>query len=257
MGRKRIDMTGWIMKDHGFPDSMLTVIQAADDFVDKNGRHWPQWLCECSCDEHNKVIVAARDLTHKSHYTKSCGCLFSVSKRKQNVFDITSYTYGVGWTTNTNQKFYFDLEDYDKIKDYCWYELIDHTGYHTLCAKIVGTNKDVKMHHLLGFKSYDHIDRNPLNNRKNNLRQCTQSENAANRSIFKNNKSGITGVYFSKNKNLWIAQITVNSEKMYLGQFINKQDAIKTRLSAENKYFGEFAPQKHLFQQYNIIVNGE
>ena len=39
---------------------------------------------------------------------------------------------------------------------------------------------------------------------------------------------------------------------MFLGHFDNKDDAIRARLNAEVKYFGEFAPQKHLYEQYGI-----
>ena len=47
--------------------------------------------------------------------------LFRSSKcnKKYNKYDLSG-EYGIGWTSNTNQEFYFDLEDYDKIKDYCW-----------------------------------------------------------------------------------------------------------------------------------------
>jgi hypothetical protein len=42
-----------------------------------------------------------------------------------------------------------------------------------------------------------------------------------------------------------------------LGYFINKDDAIKTRLSAEAKYYGEFAPQKHLFEEYGVAIQSD
>jgi hypothetical protein len=69
--------------------------------------------------------------------------------------------------------------------------------------------------------------------------------------IQSNNTSGITGVYWNKEK--WNAIIIKNRKRIYLGSFINKDDAIKARLEAEKKYFGEFAPQKHLYEQYGII----
>ena len=49
----------------------------------------------------------------------------------------------------------------------------------------------------------------------------------------------------------------VNGKNIYLGVFVNKEDAIKTRLNAEQKYFGEFAPQQHLYEQYNINILNE
>jgi len=248
MGRPLNDLTGMRF-------GKLTVIGLSDEvYIEpKTGYCRKKWFCECDCG--NTISVVGGDLTKQTGGTRSCGCLLSDSKRKTNIIDIENYEYGVGWTNNTNQKFYFDLEDYDKIKNYCWYEEVDNTGYHTLMARVVGTNKSIKMSHLLGFANYDHKDQNPLNNRKNNFRECTKYENAANRSLFKNNKSGFTGVYFKRSNNKWVAQITVQNNQIYLGQFENKTDAIKTRLKAEVEYFGEFAPQKHLFKEYGIYYN--
>ena len=50
----------------------------------------------------------------------------------------------------------------------------------------------------------------------------------------------------------WQAKIGVNGEKIFLGTFQNIEDAIKARLKAEKKYYGEFAPQKDLFKKYEI-----
>ena len=54
------------------------------------------------------------------------------------------------------------------------------------------------MHSFLGFKYYDHKDRNELNNRKHNLRLATQQENNFNKSVRNDNNSGITGISWSK-----------------------------------------------------------
>lgn len=75
-----------------------------------------------------------------------------------------------------------------------------------------------------------------------------------NQGVQKNNKSGVTGVRWDTQKNKWVAQITANKEKMYLGALVNKNDAIRTRLEAEAQYFKEFAPQRHLFEQYGITT---
>lgn len=49
-----------------------------------------------------------------------------------------------------------------------------------------------------------------------------------------------------------IAQITVNYKNKRLGVYQNKKDAIRARLKSEIEYFGEFAPQRHLFKEYGI-----
>ena len=68
----------------------------------------------------------------------------------------------------------------------------------------------------------------------------------------KNNTSGITGVSWDKRLQKWSVRLQVNGERIILGNYVNKNDAIKARLEAEKKYFGEFAPQQHLFQEYGI-----
>ena len=70
----------------------------------------------------------------------------------------------------------------------------------------------------------------------------------------KNNSSGVTGIHFDKKISKWVARIQCENKRINLGRFNEKIDAIKARLRAEIKYFGEFAPQKHLFQKYGIII---
>ena len=252
-----IDMTGWIMSEHGVPKSRLIVIKRVEDIIRKNGRRDAQWLCKCSCGSEKEMILTANHI--RTGHTLSCGCLKKEStiesnkncKKKYNEYDLTG-EFGVGWSSNTFEKFYFDLEDYDKIKDYCWCVAERH-NYKTLEAKrLDGSNKNIKMSHLLGFENYDHIDRNPLNNRKENLRAATTAENSRNRNISKNNTSGIIGVGLNKKNGKWRARITFEWNEIFLGEYIKKEDAIITRLKAEKKYFGEFAPQQYLYKEYNI-----
>lgn len=234
----------------------LTVLQQVDDYIHPNGSHRARWLCECSCEEHKQCIVLGDALIGKK--TQSCGCLQKESLiqthmnlQKHNKVDLSG-TYGIGWTSNTNKEFYFDLEDYDKIKDYCWFEYITNDGYHVLCARDKHNNSHIKMHWLLVGKYYDHANRNPLDNRKENLRLATNEENTQNRNKRSDNTSGIIGVSWDKKKQKWIARISVHKERVYLGSFVNKSDAIITRLRAEKEYYREFAPQREFFEIYNI-----
>src|SRR5574344_527323 len=82
------------------------------------GKGETRWLCQCDCG--NKCVVSRGGL--KGGKTQSCGCLqkerASEIKRKYNTYDLSG-EYGIGYTSK-GEEFYFDLEDYDKIKDYCW-----------------------------------------------------------------------------------------------------------------------------------------
>lgn len=157
--------------------------------------------------------------------------------------------YYIGYTNNNKTEFYIDAENFNNVKNYCWHDRIDN-GVRRLCARVNG--KKLLMHQFLGFKNYDHIDRNELNNRKYNLRECTHRENCQNRGMYSNNTSGIIGVYWVKSLQKWTVRIQIDGKNTNLGNFNNKEDAIRTRLQAEKDYYKEFAPQKHLFKEYRI-----
>jgi len=90
-------------------------------------------------------------------------------------------------------------------------------------------------------KLVDHIDGDKANNKINNLRLATRSQNGMNRvSLAINNTSGATGVVWNKRKKKWAARITIDRFQKHLGLFASKEDAIKSRREAETKYYGDF-----------------
>lgn len=135
-----------------------------------------------------------------------------------------------------------DQEDTDLVKNHKW---------------CLSSNKDIvtetdngrlALHRLLaGAKStdeVDHIDRDRLNNRKMNLRVCNHSENSRNLSRRKDNTSGFSGVIWDKRNKRWNARIQYNGKGIYLGNFIDIDQAKECRLAAEKEYFGEYAPRR-------------
>jgi len=147
-----------------------------------------------------------------------------------------------------------DLEDVDKCKKYKW---CLSSGYPTAHIKI-NQNRLRLNRFLLNYKGkllVDHKDTNPLNNIKTNLRVCEQKYNNINCKLGKNNTSGIIGVTWDKKRSKWTSQIAKDYKCYRLGLFENKKEAIIARLQAELKYFKEgFAPQRHLFKEYNISI---
>lgn len=83
---KLIDMTNWIMKEHGVPDSRLMVIKR----VENNSRGQARWLCKCECG--NEIIVEGRDL--RNGHTKSCGCLQKERASEASFVDIKNKKFG-------------------------------------------------------------------------------------------------------------------------------------------------------------------
>lgn len=67
-----------------------------------------------------------------------------------------------------------------------------------------------------------------------------------------NTSSGVNGVYWDNIRQKWAVQIQYNGTRYNLGRYLNKNDAIVARLSAESMYYGVSAPQYNLFEKYNI-----
>lgn len=88
----------------------------------------------------------------------------------------------------------------------------------------------------------DHINGDKHDNRIANLRLATAQQNAANsRRPSHNRSSGVKGVTWFRPVKKWMAHITIDQRQIYLGYFTDKEDAIKARLDAAERYFGEFA----------------
>lgn len=217
----------------------LTVIKR----IPKNNKgKGSEYLCRCDCGI--EKIIRASDLKNG---TKSCGnhhLEYMQECRKYNKYELFK-DYGVGYCTNTNSKFYFDLEDYDLIKQFTWFQ--GKNKYATTHYN----NKSITMHRLImGFpnKDVDHINKHntldtitELDNRKCNLRICTHAENMRNKKKPKNNTSGHKGVTYSKRNNKWIAQIRYNNKSFYIGSYKNIEQAVKARHQKELELYGDFA----------------
>lgn len=92
----------------------------------------------------------------------------------------------------------------------------------------------------------DHIDRNPLNNKRSNLRIVTKSQNAMNTAQRKDTKSGIKGVSWKRDRKKWEVYINFNKKRVRLGYYDNIEDAAMTRIEAEKQYYGEFANKEYI-----------
>lgn len=93
----------------------------------------------------------------------------------------------------------------------------------------------------------DHIDRNPENNRLDNLREATKVTNSYNSRLRKDNTSGIKGVYFDKRRNLFYSQIVANKQKTFLGYFETKEAAAKAYSEAAKLAHGEFINEDTIY----------
>jgi hypothetical protein len=107
---------------------------------------------------------------------------------------------------------------------------------------VVVSRANLTMHRLLmnaqPGQMVDHANRNPLDNRRANLRFCTVSQNQQNRHYNKGS-SLFKGVYREGSK--WRAYIGFESKQIWLGSFTNEEDAARMHDKAARIYHGEFA----------------
>jgi hypothetical protein len=139
-----------------------------------------------------------------------------------------------------------DDEDYKRVIDFSLSWSMMKGGVGTSRYLISNIRKTMLLHRLImnchekGFY-VDHINKDILDNRKENLRVCTNAENCQNRKIRSTNTSGYKGVSFVKHINKWQARIYVNKVEINLGYFVNKNDAAIAYNNAAIQHHKQFA----------------
>jgi hypothetical protein len=145
-------------------------------------------------------------------------------------------------------KIQIDLEDVEKCKKYKWFIQHADGNYYRVCSHKKGETGVFKLHRFLMNvlnKSkkieVDHIDGNPFNNRKTNLRLCSHIENQKNLKTPSHNTSGTKGVYYDNREECWIAEIIYNNKHIHIGKSKDKNEAIKMRTNKELELYGEYS----------------
>ena len=223
----------------------LLVIRQAEDHIQPNGTKRAMWECLCDCG----TIKNVRGDSLINGAIISCGCfqrenakITTYKAQKQYNKYILTGDFGIGYTSK-DEEFWFDKEDYDLIKDYCWY--IDKTTKY-----VKSNNNNGGTVYLLCLvlnapkeKDVDHIHGNTTkyDNRKQNLRICDHFRNCENRDVQSNNTSGVKGVNWNSHLNKWETRIHLNNQTIKLGYFDDLEKAKQVRKNAEEKYFGEYS----------------
>lgn len=168
----------------------LTIVKRGPDRIQPSGQKKTRWWCDCVCG--NTVLIAASDMLNGN--TQSCGCIHkeatSRAKKKYNHYKFKDGVV-IGYTRDEHE-FCFDEDDFDLVPPYCWNS--NHNGY---IWSIKGKH-NIALHRLimqneLGENLYvDHINHDPSDNRKCNLRVVTHLDNMHNHKRNVNNTSGVT-----------------------------------------------------------------
>ena len=154
---------------------------------------------------------------------------YSKRKPKLNKYDLTN-NYGIGYTSKGDE-FYFDMDDYERIKNFTWFK--DGSRF---CA--IKDGKKICLHRFVTNcpkgMVVDHINHDIKDNRKQNLRICTDVENKHNRSP----KDGkCCGVSYRQERQKWYARIG----NKFLGYFNTEEEAVEARREAEIEWFGDYS----------------
>lgn len=164
-------------------------------------------------------------------------------KRKYHSYEIIENGLTIKAYTTKDEPFYLDIEDFPQLNKGMY--SINKRGY---LRAYVGPGITKYLHRRIlkapAGMDVDHIDGDPLNNRKSNLRICTHQHNLWNSKIRNDNTSGVKGVYWDKKRKYWYARIEVNGKGINLGKHKNKEDAIKIRKEKEKEYFKEYVCER-------------
>ncbi len=154
-----------------------------------------------------------------------------------------------------------DDENYDDLNQFKWYAAWAKNTNSFYASRIALKSetegpRTISMHRsimdaALGMQ-VDHINHVTIDNRQCNLRICTTSQNQMNRGKTANNKSGYKGVSRHKGDGKWRAQIQLNKKVIYLGLFIDKEEAALAYNKSSKKHHGEYAFQNNIKQDKGV-----
>jgi len=140
-----------------------------------------------------------------------------------------------------------DDDDYKRVSKYKWYANKDLKNYYAKRWSPMqnGKRRIIWMHRFIMSApeefEVDHINQDTLDNRKDNLRFTTRSQNARNQMLSSANTSGFKGVRFDKNRRKWRAEIYIHSKRLFLGNYETQDAAVVAYRQAAIKHHGVYA----------------
>ena len=136
-----------------------------------------------------------------------------------------------------------DAIDWPIIASYRWYAAFQGGRWYAMALPIGGNSRSIKirMHDLiLGMKSVDHFDGDGLNNRRRNLRPCTDAQNQQNTKA-RGGSSRFKGVSWYSRHQKWKVAFRCNGQFHWVGYFDDEEEAARAYDAAILPLAGEFA----------------
>ena len=203
------------------------------------------FVCECLDCGKEKTLYIQNVTSGKS---KSCGCKSMVKvayniNKKYNKYEDDGDVVKVFINNDPEKIMLCDIEDWNNLKEYYWR---DAHGY----AFSTKNHKTIMFHRTVLKVTdkkiqVDHINGNRLDNRKSNLRLCTNQENSFNKYKNSNNTSGYKGVYYDKEKDKWRASIQYDGKSMKSPKrYDTPEEAYEWYVKKSNELFGDFSVYK-------------
>jgi hypothetical protein len=130
-----------------------------------------------------------------------------------------------------------DATDHDRLVAFKWH--MDARGY----VRRYENSKVVRLHReVLGEAPFhgaepDHINRDPLDNTRANLRWVSHAQNVQNKGVYRNSKSGVRGVWWDASINRWRAQVQHGGRKVWRAYFTDKNEAAVAVEAARSRVF--------------------
>lgn len=136
-----------------------------------------------------------------------------------------------------------DDEDFEKLNEWRWHS--DNKGYIVRRVRRNGRKSVVYMHREImqtpESMVTDHINGIRTDNRKSNLRICSDAQNKRNRGPAHNNPTGLKGAYWQEQISRWYSRIQIDGKSIYLGTFDSAELASQAYTKAALEYHKEFA----------------
>lgn len=154
-----------------------------------------------------------------------------------------------------------DTEDHERLSKFLWYKVGSET--HFVIARYIPYEHGI-IHINLAcevmsdlYSMFDHIDRNPFNNQKLNLRKCSYSQNLMNRAKTWSGTSKYKGVAWDNNLKKYRVRVSSHGKQYSGGIFDNDKEAAKSANILMQKHHGEFAVLNVIDDESTLVDDEE